>query len=305
MGGGGRMEQSSNPSSDDNGVVTEGVFVEINQRRGMPDFLLMVKLKYVRLGCQYLVQHFLMLLFFSLLVVVVWEVGRIGPEDLKVLRQTLEFNLAHVMSCMGLLVFIGRIYFLSRPRSVYLLDYSCYPLPVSRWVPYAIFMEHSQLFKYFDQKSLDFQMKILEWLGLSEETCLPLALHYISSSPTMAALRDKATRKTSSGISGACQHHLGSRTSHLCPGISENWATDTIVTSLRDSVGPTHHLEETDDFLQVLSPCTRWETAAIGDANMRNIKRGEIIQLERKGYFRCDVPYLRPSKPVVLIAVPD
>ncbi|XP_057862359.2 glutamate--tRNA ligase, cytoplasmic isoform X1 [Cryptomeria japonica] len=64
-------------------------------------------------------------------------------------------------------------------------------------------------------------------------------------------------------------------------------------------------LEETDNFLEVLNPCTRWETAAVGDANMRNLKKGEILQLERKGYFRCDVPYLRQSKPVVLIAIPD
>ncbi|XP_028779419.1 glutamate--tRNA ligase, cytoplasmic [Neltuma alba] len=64
-------------------------------------------------------------------------------------------------------------------------------------------------------------------------------------------------------------------------------------------------LEEGDDFLDVLNPCTKKETAAYGDSNMRNLKRGEILQLERKGYFRCDVPFLRPSKPIVLYAIPD
>lgn len=64
-------------------------------------------------------------------------------------------------------------------------------------------------------------------------------------------------------------------------------------------------LEEGEDFLDVLNPCTRFETAAIGDSNMRNLKRGEILQLERKGYFRCDVPFTRSSKPVVLFAIPD
>ncbi|KAK1317991.1 hypothetical protein QJS10_CPA05g00040 [Acorus calamus] len=47
-------------------------------------------------------------------------------------------------------------------------------------------------------------------------------------------------------------------------------------------------LDEGEDFLDVLNPCTRWETTAFGDSNMRNLKRGEILQLERKGYFRCD-----------------
>ncbi|RZC48856.1 hypothetical protein C5167_017274 [Papaver somniferum] len=64
-------------------------------------------------------------------------------------------------------------------------------------------------------------------------------------------------------------------------------------------------LEENEDFVDVLNPCTKKEILAIGDSNIRNLKQGEIIQLERKGYFRCDVPFIRPSKPVVLIAIPD
>lgn len=64
-------------------------------------------------------------------------------------------------------------------------------------------------------------------------------------------------------------------------------------------------LEEGEDFLDVLNPCTKRETAAIGDSNMRNLQRGEVLQLERKGYFRCDVPFIRPSKPIVLYAIPD
>ncbi|KAJ4717557.1 Glutamate--tRNA ligase [Melia azedarach] len=64
-------------------------------------------------------------------------------------------------------------------------------------------------------------------------------------------------------------------------------------------------LEEGEDFLDVLNPCTKIETAAVGDSNMRNLKRGDVLQLERKGYFRCDVPYTRPSKPIVLLAIPD
>ena len=64
-------------------------------------------------------------------------------------------------------------------------------------------------------------------------------------------------------------------------------------------------LEEDENFVDVVNPCTKMETAALGDPNMRNLKRGDIIQLERKGYFRCDVPFIRPSKPLVLFAIPD
>ncbi|XP_006644043.1 glutamate--tRNA ligase, cytoplasmic-like [Oryza brachyantha] len=64
-------------------------------------------------------------------------------------------------------------------------------------------------------------------------------------------------------------------------------------------------LEEDEDFLDNLNPCTRQEFLALGDANMRNLKQGEIIQLERKGYYRCDAPFIRSSKPIVLFAIPD
>ncbi|CAI7803294.1 unnamed protein product [Closterium sp. NIES-54] len=64
-------------------------------------------------------------------------------------------------------------------------------------------------------------------------------------------------------------------------------------------------LDEGDDFLAALNPRTWWEEAAVGDANMRNLQRGDIVQLERKGYYICDQPLVRPHKPIVLIAIPD
>uniref|UniRef100_A0A1D1YWX2 glutamate--tRNA ligase n=2 Tax=Anthurium amnicola TaxID=1678845 RepID=A0A1D1YWX2_9ARAE len=64
-------------------------------------------------------------------------------------------------------------------------------------------------------------------------------------------------------------------------------------------------LEDEEDVTDFLNPCSKRETLALGDSNMRNLKHGEIIQLERRGYFRCDVTFLRPSKPIVLVAIPD
>ncbi|CAA0810947.1 Glutamyl/glutaminyl-tRNA synthetase- class Ic [Striga hermonthica] len=64
-------------------------------------------------------------------------------------------------------------------------------------------------------------------------------------------------------------------------------------------------LEEDEDFVDVVNPCTKIETLALGESDMRNLKRGDVIQLERKGYYRCDVPFVRSSKPIVLFAIPD
>ncbi|OEL13712.1 Glutamate--tRNA ligase, cytoplasmic [Dichanthelium oligosanthes] len=63
--------------------------------------------------------------------------------------------------------------------------------------------------------------------------------------------------------------------------------------------------EEEEITIDNLNPCTRRETSALGDPNMQNLKRGEIIQIERKGYYRCDVPFIRLAKSIVLFSIPD
>ena len=60
-------------------------------------------------------------------------------------------------------------------------------------------------------------------------------------------------------------------------------------------------LEKDDDFVKFINPCTRRETSALGDPNMRNLKQGEIIQLERKGYYRCDVPLFGRPNPLFFL----
>ena len=64
-------------------------------------------------------------------------------------------------------------------------------------------------------------------------------------------------------------------------------------------------LEEGDNFEAVVNPHTKWEVAALGEPAMRTLARGDIIQVERKGYYRVDAPLLDDARPMVLFAVPD
>jgi glutamyl-tRNA synthetase len=61
-------------------------------------------------------------------------------------------------------------------------------------------------------------------------------------------------------------------------------------------------LDDGDDFQSVLTPKTEFLTPAVGDANLRNLSQGDIIQLERRGYFICDGV---DKNQVVLLSIPD
>lgn len=60
-------------------------------------------------------------------------------------------------------------------------------------------------------------------------------------------------------------------------------------------------LEEDDTFEDCLTPVTEFVTPAIGDANLVALKKGDIVQLERKGYFIVD----SPMPDLRMILIPD
>ncbi|KAJ1566452.1 hypothetical protein HK405_009756, partial [Cladochytrium tenue] len=67
-------------------------------------------------------------------------------------------------------------------------------------------------------------------------------------------------------------------------------------------------LEENDELKDCLNPKTEFRTEAWGDSNLRFCKHGDIIQLERKGYYIVDVPYDEAgdgAAPMHLILIPD
>lgn len=162
------------------------------QSRRLPDFLQSVNLKYVKLGYHYLITHLLTLCLVPLTAVIIAEASQMNPDDLRQLWLHLQYNLVSVIVCAVFLVFGSTVYIMTRPRSVYLVDYSCYRPPSHLQVKFHQFMEHSTLTGDFDESSLEFQRKILERSGLGEETYVPEAMHYIPPRPSMAAAREEA-----------------------------------------------------------------------------------------------------------------
>ena len=64
-------------------------------------------------------------------------------------------------------------------------------------------------------------------------------------------------------------------------------------------------LEEEDNFEDYINPNTIAETEVVGDALLKTLQQHDIVQLERRGYYRVDRPYLSEDKPIMLFMVPD
>ena len=64
-------------------------------------------------------------------------------------------------------------------------------------------------------------------------------------------------------------------------------------------------LEDDDKLEDCLNPNTLASTTVLGDPLLKTLQQNEIVQLERRGYYRCDRPYISPDKPLILYMVPD
>ncbi|XVF45288.1 hypothetical protein PTKIN_Ptkin02bG0193600 [Pterospermum kingtungense] len=179
-----------NNNSEENSSSRGGV--QILQIRRLPDFLQSVNLKYVKLGYHYLISHLLTLCLVPLMAAIIVEASRFSLDDIHQLWLQLQYNLVSVILFSAFIVFGSTVYITTRPRSVYLVDYSCYLPPSDLKVKNHQFMEHSTLMGKFDESSLEFQRKILERSGLGEETCVPEAMHYLPPRPSMTAAREEA-----------------------------------------------------------------------------------------------------------------
>lgn len=63
-------------------------------------------------------------------------------------------------------------------------------------------------------------------------------------------------------------------------------------------------VEEGDSVEQLVTPVSEFKTPAYADANVAELKKGDIIQFERKGYYILDAP-ATDSKPAFFIRIPD
>ena len=70
-------------------------------------------------------------------------------------------------------------------------------------------------------------------------------------------------------------------------------------------------LDKNDDFKNFVNNNTETRIEMLGDPELKNLQKGDIIQIQRRGFFIVDRPYSPPNpnlcktNPIILIAIPD
>ncbi|XP_042486365.1 3-ketoacyl-CoA synthase 10 [Macadamia integrifolia] len=167
----------------------------VRVRRRLPDFLQSVNLEYVKLGYHYLINHGIYLATIPVLVLVFSaEVGSLSREQLwmKLWEETRNDS-ATVLAFLIVFVFTLSVYFMSRPRSIYLLDFACYQPHDDLKVSKEEFIEQARKSGKFDEPSLAFQKRILESSGIGDETYVPKAVMSPENCATMKEGRAEAS----------------------------------------------------------------------------------------------------------------
>ncbi|KAM7524206.1 hypothetical protein LguiA_014108 [Lonicera macranthoides] len=158
----------------------------------LPNSSTSVKPNYPKLCYQYFINNFLTVILTPIIATIAFKFFKSDPQQILNTLTSLQFTSIQILTSSFLLITITTVYFMSKPRSIYLVDYACFKPPITCRVPFATFMEHSKLILKDNPKSVDFQIRILERSGLGEETCLPPAIHCIPPNPSMENSRAEA-----------------------------------------------------------------------------------------------------------------
>ncbi|KAL9410721.1 hypothetical protein AB3S75_044488 [Citrus x aurantiifolia] len=146
------------------------------KQENLPNFFLSIKLKYVKLGYHYLISNALYLLLVPLICILLTHLSTLTVDDFIQLWNELRFNFLTLLACLVSLVFISTIYLMSRPRTVYLVNFACYKPDPSEMCSAERLFRMAAKNGYFTEESLAFQKKVVERSGIGKMSGGPKSL---------------------------------------------------------------------------------------------------------------------------------
>ncbi|XP_030928180.1 3-ketoacyl-CoA synthase 11-like [Quercus lobata] len=130
-------------------------------------------LKYVKFGYHYLIFNAMYLLLVPLSTI---ALTHLSMDDLVHFSNHTMLNLVAVTLCIVIVVILATLYLMSRPRKVYLVNFSCYKPDQTLMCSKETFMKATKLTGSFTDESLAFQKKILERSGYGQKTYIAKTL---------------------------------------------------------------------------------------------------------------------------------
>lgn len=152
-------------------ATEQGPVIAIKIRNALPDFLQSVKLKYVVRGLthSFTLHAVICTVLIPVLVLCGVELSRVSQQvTLELLWNQLRYNFVGVLVGFGVFVIALTLYFLLRPRPVYLVDFACYKPDKSLALSKQELVNYATRSGIYNQESLDFQRKILERSGMGD-----------------------------------------------------------------------------------------------------------------------------------------
>ncbi|XP_010447115.1 PREDICTED: 3-ketoacyl-CoA synthase 16-like [Camelina sativa] len=135
------------------------------------------------------------LCFLPLMVAIAMKASHLSTQDLQTFYLYVQNNLASLTIFSISLALGSALYIMSRPKPVYLVDFSCYLPPSHLKASIKKIMHHVRLvrqsgtWKLESDYLMDFCEKILERSGLGQETYLPEGLHCLPLQQNLAMSR--------------------------------------------------------------------------------------------------------------------
>ncbi|CAO2817825.1 unnamed protein product [Amaranthus hypochondriacus] len=165
-----------------------------NQNNSNPKQKISLKLKYVKLGYHYLISNaiYLILIPLSIMISSFPLQTLITNNNLEFVWNFMKLNYMVVVSCLALLIILGTVYFMNRPKPVYLVDFACCKPDSARKVTKMTCMERIVLYGTFTQQNIEFQRKIFERSGVGDATYLPESVIQVPPNPTISEARKEA-----------------------------------------------------------------------------------------------------------------
>ncbi|KAI3896198.1 hypothetical protein MKW92_022260 [Papaver armeniacum] len=158
--------------------------IVIKIKKSLPDFLQSVKLKYVKLGykltCDYatILRWFVVIPLFIATAIQLTGVRFDQVSELWTSRGAvvLQLDMATGLTGFSILLFVLTLYWVKRPRPVYLVDFSCFKPDDSLKSTVDAFIKMTEDHGSFDEQTIQFQKRISTRSGLGDETYVPNAI---------------------------------------------------------------------------------------------------------------------------------